>query len=830
MLTTPGASSSTSSSTQIASSPPPIRARRSRRSSPTASARSSIGTTLRSLSERSPTPPLPKHGTTRSPPGSRPASRPAPLKKNHVAPSSPSKSPRGVWKNGSDPINTRDELLMMLLTSQAVLDSREFEILSAEEVDELKKEHALLQKRISTLSKRITVESKIRDATSSLSKLSDPPDKRGSAKPAVTDQFETAQGKVDAAQRELLKASERAADVHRRLLEHRAAVLSFTVRNVDQPPLAEGTDGSDNGTSATTISGDLSPVSTAATSISMSSRTKFEGPHFYAGHSDAIIPGPSRPPPTWKEFSALQEKLVAANEAAVSAKRKAAEYLREVSVLNLEKSGIETQASLDVQMSEETAASLESELTRMKELERQLQETLRKKDAELDNSRGMVSSAELEARDSEIRQLKARWEGEVASLNAQLSDAQSSKNVSEELEAGRASLLELSRSLNATVPTGTTTLPILADVLATHVSLMRDKLEANEKSAVAWEVEKKQLEAEITRGLEARERILKEIDDARHDGEELRSKNQTLEIQLRERPPVTIIPSNLSPDDIRAEHERLLTLLLRLWGSLPSAEARAKVGIKSNPNPKSPKSARPVPPRTSSLSDMDVRALKSLYDTPTPSYPATSVAEEFTVDAFIERVQALLSDDRALVERLIRFAQSHDLLKSNAERAQRLAQESSVGLETYQKQVRTLEERNSALSIRQAALLDDIHQLEEGLELSMQQKQELEVQAAEQAQTLEELQDANNHLSARALTLAAEAAEAASTPSAMKAELEAKIRTLQDSLDEARDELDRIRSAESAQRIQLLDELNSMQTENGALRNQLRVEQRKNVK
>jgi len=271
-------------------------------------------------------------------------------------------------------------------------------------------------------------------------------------------------------------------------------------------------------------------------------------------------------------------------------------------------------------------------------------------------------------------------------------------------------------------------------------------------------------------------------------------------------------------------------LLLRLWGSLPSAEARAKVGIKSNPNPKSPKSARPVPPRTSSLSDMDVRALKSLYDTPTPSYPATSVVEDFTVDAFIERVQALLSDDKALVERLIRFAQSHDLLKSNAERAQRLAQESSVGLETYQKQVRTLEERNSVLNTRQATLLDDIHQLEEGLELSMQQKQELEVQAAEQAQTLEELQDANNNLSARALTLAAEAAEAASAPGAMKAELEAKIRTLQESLDEAREELDRIRSAESAQRIQLLDELNSMQTENGALRNQLRVEQRKNVK
>ena len=64
----------------------------------------------------------------------------------------------------------------------------------------------------------------------------------------------------------------------------------------------------------------------------------------------------------------------------------------------------------------------------------------------------------------------------------------------------------------------------------------------------------------------------------------------------------------------------------------------------------------------------------------------------FSVEAFAQRVQALISDDRALMERLIRFAQAHDLLKKNAERAQKLAQESNGALETYQKQVRTLEE------------------------------------------------------------------------------------------------------------------------------------------
>lgn len=36
-------------------------------------------------------------------------------------------------------VDTRDELLMSLLASEAVVDSREFEILSSEEVEELKK-------------------------------------------------------------------------------------------------------------------------------------------------------------------------------------------------------------------------------------------------------------------------------------------------------------------------------------------------------------------------------------------------------------------------------------------------------------------------------------------------------------------------------------------------------------------------------------------------------------------------------------------------------------------------------------------------------------------
>lgn len=100
---------------------------------------------------------------------------------------------------------------------------------------------------------------------------------------------------------------------------------------------------------------------------------------------------------------------------------------------------------------------------------------------------------------------------------------------------------------------------------------------------------------------------------------------------------------------------------------------------------------------------MDVRSLKALYD---PKGYALNMNSggTFSVESFLERVQALVADDRALIERLIRFAQAHDLLKKNAERAQKLAQDSNVALETYQKQVKTLEERNISLMTQQAEL------------------------------------------------------------------------------------------------------------------------------
>jgi len=173
---------------------------------------------------------------------------------------------------------------------------------------------------------------------------------------------------------------------------------------------------------------------------------------------------------------------------------------------------------------------------------------------------------------------------------------------------------------------------------------------------------------------------------------------------------------SISPD---ADVNKLIAALLPLWAILPSPEARAakygsghsrkyRVGSETG----SPLSSNANLPGVSSLSDLDVRSLKSLYNGSQNSATGSSLTpvlvKSFSIEAFVQRVQALVADDKALIERLVRFAQAHELLKKNAERAQKLAQEGNTALETYQKQVKMLEERNMGTNTRLVAMLVEL--------------------------------------------------------------------------------------------------------------------------
>lgn len=115
---------------------------------------------------------------------------------------------------------------------------------------------------------------------------------------------------------------------------------------------------------------------------------------------------------------------------------------------------------------------------------------------------------------------------------------------------------------------------------------------------------------------------------------------------------------------------------------------------------------------------------------------------------------------------------------------------------------------------------DEIHHLQEAVDRITAEKLEVETHAAEQAETCAQLTDANNTLSARALILAE---DAASNTDHVRKQLEKQLADTNSALEKARAEIESVRQSQQTTQMAMMEELNSIQTENDNLRNQLRA-------
>jgi hypothetical protein len=79
-------------------------------------------------------------------------------------------TPRALRKRNSEVLST-DPVAMHLLVETAIGDSQNFDMLTVEEVEALKQEQKTLDARLATVRKKLESETKIRDATRSLSRL-----------------------------------------------------------------------------------------------------------------------------------------------------------------------------------------------------------------------------------------------------------------------------------------------------------------------------------------------------------------------------------------------------------------------------------------------------------------------------------------------------------------------------------------------------------------------------------------------------------------------------------------------------------------------------------
>ncbi len=153
---------------------------------------------------------------------------------------------------------------MHLLMETAMGDSQQYEVLSFEEIDDLKKELSLLDTRIDATKRKLVLESKLRDAAQSLNRLYSPNASRESTANGTKDspkrhrrsimgsrggsvdllnktddEMASSARKCEALAQELWKLEKRAQDLQKRLLEHTAGVLQMTHKGFlknDMPP------------------------------------------------------------------------------------------------------------------------------------------------------------------------------------------------------------------------------------------------------------------------------------------------------------------------------------------------------------------------------------------------------------------------------------------------------------------------------------------------------------------------------------------------------------------------------------------------------------------
>lgn len=150
-------------------------------------------------------------------------------------------------------LNINDPIQVHLLVETALGDSQEFELLSPEEVDDLKKQCQSITQRIEQTRQSLAIQSKYRDAAVSMAKLYNPSERRernnsrSSAMHHKSDSIKQAdlerlqsEKKCEELAAELWSLEKRLMEPQSRLLKHTAGILQMTHKGPKNMPKGSG--------------------------------------------------------------------------------------------------------------------------------------------------------------------------------------------------------------------------------------------------------------------------------------------------------------------------------------------------------------------------------------------------------------------------------------------------------------------------------------------------------------------------------------------------------------------------------------------------------------
>lgn len=353
----------------------------------------------------------------------------------------------------------------------------------------------------------------MRDAARSLATLNA---QTKSVSKQTQDQLDAATRRLEAAQADHARVRDRAAEVQRKLLEHRAAVLSAALRR------AEDDSSASNSTHLSLPS--MSPA-TATSATSVSTLSKFDGAHLFAGHVDAAPPVSPRGPASNAELEAMQERVRVAEAGAKEAAKKAAELGRDLGLLRLEKAEAETTAALEVQQAEEQVAELRREMAKVE------RERSRADDDAWDKEREELLR-DIAERDMQLEELQRRVDSS--------GNREEQALIEEELETARKALRGVIRAqrlnVRATLDDGEPeqrsvdasgySVTNMVAAIATHVESLDEGKKILDKA-------KREAESQLRDEQSAKEKLLRQLDEARQDNDDSLRQIETLGLQLQ---------------------------------------------------------------------------------------------------------------------------------------------------------------------------------------------------------------------------------------------------------------------------------------------------------
>ncbi|ORX36527.1 Up-regulated during septation-domain-containing protein [Kockovaella imperatae] len=688
----------------------------------------------------------------------------------------------GVERSGSTSGSTdiaggSDEMLMTLLAGQAAVDCENLPVGQWEEVDAWKKELTILSNRLDSLVARHQREVKILTAARTLQKLNNA-NKRMSRQ--TMESLEQAEKRAEAAEKEVLLLRDREASLRRRLTEHWAGAMAWEVRRLAHIS-AQAEDKYRRQTmvlNANKAREDELTRQMAKMEQDLRRRT------------DRAEELEMRVEEMTRRERAIAEEVKGMDQLRLDMEREREEWARERAewdqsraMLERDRQGWEEerrgfdderqgwsmekrilQSEMETHKKDHQAA-LES--GKMSERDRITMDRVRTTLAGMLGRKGGVGEAEIVDAAEDVRRLLTQREKEVLSLKEEMREV----NMGLEEEVRRVSAdRDLWKNRSEKGEQG-----------------RRDEMAALEKTVrtQADQISDMSLRNEsLSTSLAAAQSNISSLASSSASTKTLQNRINSLEAEL----------------------ESIAGQFNEVWSILPSRSKRAEAEL--------------VDPRTglsnASLASpsraVNFAALQAVY---TPNN------EGFAgIDEMLKRVRGMVDDGKLLVERVCRLGQERELLKANAARAKKLAEDSQAALQTYQQQVAELEHKLASSGTAESKFLNELNSLRSALDSASTSKRQLETQLSTHTESINRLETANRSLSSKTLSLAEDAEK---EKKILQKKMQDEIDRLKREVEEAQEEVDEARTRGSAQRIQLLDELNSLQAENADLRKQIRM-------